>query len=234
MKPVLDLNPTHYLQGRTIRQMAILALFSAYCITLLALRFMWTGKITYSFLAWNLFLAWMPIGFSTLAEIIFEKSRNFFLAAIFLVPWLLFLPNAPYIITDLVHLKARVGVPYWYDILMLASLAFAGLLCGFFSLAQIHRIIAARIRPIYGWALMALFAIGSSYGIYLGRVQRWNSWDILRHPMRIALDVVSPLIHPYAHKEAIVMTAVLSAFLFLGYAAFQTFEGSVKRTQNLR
>ena len=137
-----------------------------------------------------------------------------------LVPWLLFLPNAPYILTDLVHLRPRAGVPYWFDILLIASFAFNGLLVGFFSLAQVHDVLVQRLRPAYAWAMILLASIGSGYGIYLGRVQRWNSWDILRHPLRLAVDCLRPWVHPFAHKEALVMTAILAGFFFLGYLVF--------------
>ena len=74
----------------------------------------------------------------------------------------------------------------------MASFAINGLLLGFFSLSQVHQVLAARLRPAFAWLSIAIFTVGSSYGIYLGRVQRWNSWDILRHPMRIAMDCLRP------------------------------------------
>lgn len=212
---------------RTTRQLAFLALFTAYCAALVALRWMWTGKPTFSFLLWNLFLAWMPLAFSTAIQF-FHRQQATLLAALTLVPWLLFLPNAPYILTDLVHLRPRTGIPYWYDILLMASFAFNGLLLGFFSLSQVHQVLVQRLRPLYAWTLVVLFSIGSSYGIYLGRVLRWNSWDILRHPFRIAMDCLRPFVHPFAHKEAVVMTIVLTGFMLGGYLAIAALQGTVR------
>lgn len=201
----------------TVRSLGLLSLFTAYCIGLVAMRFIWTGRIAFTFLGWNLFLAWMPVFFSTIAEYRFQRSRSLFIPLLCLVPWLLFLPNAPYLVTDLVHLRPRTDTPYWYDILLMTSFAFHGLILGFYSMKQVHQMFAARLRPFYGWAFIALVSIGAAYGIYLGRVLRWNSWDILRHPLRLAVDCLRPFIHPFAYKEAVVMTIVLSAFLFLGY-----------------
>lgn len=202
---------------RAARQLGFLALFTVYCVSLIGFRYVWTGKATFSFLLWNLFLAWMPILFSSLAQYWEQRPSRLLLTAATFIPWLLFLPNAPYIVTDLVHLRPRSSVPYWYDILLMASFAFHGLVLGFFSMKQMHSVLSVRLRPLYAWTIMVLSSIGAAYGIYLGRVLRWNSWDILRHPMRIAVDCLRPFIHPFAYKEAVVMTVVLSAFLFGGY-----------------
>lgn len=209
------------LANHTARHIGVLALLSTYCISLVMLRYAWTGKGAFSFLAWNLFLAWMPVFFSTAAEFLHQQKRFLLLAGLCIVPWQLFLPNAPYLVTDLVHLRPRVGVPYWYDILLMTSFAFNGLLLGFYAMSQMHRLFNAHLRPAYGWILVALASIGAAYGIYLGRVLRWNSWDILRHPLRIAVDCLQPFLHPFAYKEAVVMTMVLSGFLFVGYLVFQ-------------
>jgi uncharacterized membrane protein len=205
------------LDKRTARHLGFLALFTVYCVSLVGLRFIWTGQSTFPYLIWNLFLAWMPILFSSLAQYWGRRPQQTFLAIAACIPWLLFLPNAPYIVTDLVHLRPRAGVPYWYDILLMASFAFHGLVLGFFSMGQIHRLLNTRLRPIWAWTVMILSSIGAAYGIYLGRVLRWNSWDILRHPLRIAVDSLRPFLDPFAHKEAVVMTVVLSVFLFGGY-----------------
>lgn len=205
----------------TARQLGVLSLMTTYCISLVAVRYGWTGQGAFGFLIWNLFLAWMPVLFSTTAEFFYQQTRSSLLVLLVAVPWLLFLPNAPYIVTDLVHLRPRPAVPYWFDILLFTSFAFHGLLLGFHSLYQFHRILTHRLRPSYGWILMSMATIGAAYGIYLGRVLRWNSWDILRHPLRIAVDSLRPLLHPFTHKEAVGMTVVLSGFLFLGYLVYR-------------
>ena len=210
-----------FLSKQFPRQIAFLGIFSAFSLALLALRIIRTQEVTYIFLAWNLFLAWMPLLFSYIALQLGKSKFNFAWALLFLVPWLLFLPNAPYLITDLVHLRPRTGIPYWYDISLVASFAFGGIVLGFASLSQIHQLLLIKFRPLWVWLGMATFSFGTGFGVYLGRVQRYNSWDIIDHPGKIIIDVIQPFIHPFAHKETLVMTAVLSTFFFLGYLVFQ-------------
>ena len=89
----------------------------AFTLFLLIIRIILSNELTYVFLAWNLFLAWIPFALSQTLGELKNRWKLFFLIG----AWLLFLPNAPYIITDFLHLKQRAPVPYWYDILLLFS-----------------------------------------------------------------------------------------------------------------
>lgn len=198
-----------------VRLTILLGALSAYAIAVLAFRMAWTGKITYIFLLWNLFLAWVPYGLSLLVAN--RKPRPAWLLLPVLGTWLLFLPNAPYILTDLVHLKARHGVPFWYDLMLILSFAFSGLLLGWISLLNVQQQLQHWIRPAYSWVLVALTSLACGFGIYLGRVLRYNSWDILSDPYALLQDVAAPLLHPRAHVGTIGTTLAFSGFLFLGY-----------------
>ena len=81
-----------------------LALASSVSVALVLARFIASHQFAYFNLVWNLFLAWLPLGFAFVTDR-FRESRLCFLAFGFL--WLLFLPNSPYLVTDLVHLKPR-------------------------------------------------------------------------------------------------------------------------------
>ena len=87
------------------------------------IAYAWLGffLLAMAFLVWNLFLAAVPFGAALVLEAL-EKLRAWTsLQWCCLVVWLLFLPNAPYIVTDLVHLRQRSAIPLWYDILLLIS-----------------------------------------------------------------------------------------------------------------
>src|SRR6187455_2811618 len=88
-----------------IRPIGALAFVSALACFLIALRVLLIGHVRQLFLVWNLFLAWMPLFFALTAVCLAQtrpQRRGWFLSAA--VAWLLFFPNAPYILTDLIHL----------------------------------------------------------------------------------------------------------------------------------
>src|SRR5687767_11507135 len=93
-----------------------LALASALCLGALLARWAYGEPGAYDFLPWNLFLAWIPllaaVGVYDAARRGAKPARLLPLAAI----WLLFLPNAPYLLTDYVHLGSRDDAPLWFDI----------------------------------------------------------------------------------------------------------------------
>jgi len=115
---------------------AALMFSSAVCLALYVVRVVYTGELTHFFLNWNLFLAWIPLLCAVAAygmQALRSKLR--YAAALpCAAVWLLFFPNAPYLLTDLLHLSAGEGAPAWFDLVMILSFAWTGLLLGFVSL----------------------------------------------------------------------------------------------------
>jgi uncharacterized membrane protein len=177
-----------------------------------------TRSNTFLFLGWNLFLAWIPYVLSLLLP----KLPTRWLAIPLLLLWLVFLPNAPYIITDLLHIHYRAGVPLWYDVLMIFSFAWTGLLLGFISLLDVQAYLEKNLgqRPASSiiWATIGLCA----FGVYLGRYQRWNTWDLLLEPYQLFWDVVGVLVHPFANQGSLGLAAVMAGMLGLGYLTLRT------------
>jgi uncharacterized membrane protein len=203
------------------RALAIVGLFAAsiLCIGLLELRIHETGDGFYRFLVWNLFLAWVPLG---LAAAAYSRSRRSVdaLTVALLVAWLVFFPNAPYLLTDFVHL-AQGPAPLWYDALMLSAFAWTGLLLGFASLYLVQ----LNLRRRFGVALSWLGVFGSlvlaSIGVYIGRFVRLNSWDVLLHPRYVVEVVHARLVaEPPEMAQALV---ALTAFLGVGYLVVYSF-----------
>ena len=203
------------------RAFAIAGLLAAsvLCVALLELRVRETGNGFYRFLVWNLFLAWVPL---ILAAAAYARSRRGVDAATaaLLVPWLLFFPNAPYLLTDFIHLQ-QGPAPLWYDALMLSAFAWTGLLLGFASLYLVQIV----LRRAFGVAVSWLAVFGSlalaSIGVYIGRFIRLNSWDVLLHP-RVRVEVVHARLvaEPPQMVQALV---VLTAFLSVGYLVVYSF-----------
>jgi uncharacterized membrane protein len=202
-----------------------LVIFAVSAVALLAFRMVKLEKIQYGFLAWNLFLAWIPL-FVSIGLFYYQtaiKKLNIGVLASGLIVWLLFLPNAPYIITDLLHLNRKMHphIPIWYDALMIFSFAFAGLLAGFYSLYFVQQLLNQYLKAKTVWLLIGICLGLTGYGLYIGRVLRWNSWDIITNPFDLIESVLHHLTDTYALKFACVYAFILSALYLVFWQMFR-------------
>jgi uncharacterized membrane protein len=180
---------------------------SLVCVALVAARMVYSHTIHYWFLIWNLALAWVPFVFAGLAYSLSTSRR--------VVVWLLFFPNAPYILTDFLHLGSMGDiVPGWYDVLMLYWFAWTGLMLGIVSLYLMQDIVARGLGTAASWVFVVLAAALGSVGIYLGRFVRLNSWDVVRRPGSLAVDLYGRLTSATTQPRLLGFT-LLFALLFL-------------------
>jgi uncharacterized membrane protein len=190
-------------------------------MALVAARVLATRNLSCLYLPWNLFLAWVPLGFALLARGLASSTpRRTWLLMLAGAGWLLFFPNAPYILTDLMHLaRVRPGsaAPLWYDLLLHLTVAMTGLFVGFASLALMQGLVTRTCGKLAGWAFAVVSLALSGFGIYLGRFLRWNSWDVLRAPVLLFTDIVDRLIHPLSNPRAYGFSVVCFVFLLLTY-----------------
>lgn len=195
--------------------LSCLAICGVFPVVMLVVRRTATSELSYLFLFWNLFLAGIPVLTGLAFETSMRHRRRASSAAWFAV-WLLFLPNGPYLMTDLVHLRQTDGVPLWFDALTLVSAAVAGLLAGFVSLRFVHGACAAAWGELRGWAVALAALALCGFGVYLGRFARLNSWDVLTRPHKLLYSstAASPLDNP----EALLVSALFSSFLVVSYA----------------
>ena len=200
--------------GNRLHVLRVLLAMSIGCCLLAALKVYWTNNITYLFLIWNLFLAWIPLLIAFYLQryyIKFPKRYTVLCALAFM--WLLFFPNSPYIITDLIHLNAQGMDSQWFDAILFFSFALTGLITGFISLYFIHEILDCLFSRATNWTLLSLVFLLCGYGIYLGRVMRWNSWDLFTNPIPLLRDVSLEILNP----QAIFMTLIFGFFMFFSY-----------------
>ncbi len=195
----------------------IFAALIAWCGALLFARIMRSHTTSYVFLVWNMILAIVP----AVAAMWFARAKSAVAQVAWFVIWLLFLPNAPYIATDFVHLHPRPGVPLWFDIALLLSFAGTGLLLGYSSLSDVQAVVAKRFGHAASWATAVSALLLSGFGIYLGRFLRFNSWDAVSNPLRLASYVARGAADPLSHPRTIVVTLVYGVGLTLGYLAYQ-------------
>ncbi|TYZ10512.1 DUF1361 domain-containing protein [Hymenobacter lutimineralis] len=188
----------------------------ALSVVLITFRVFITQKITFVFLLWNLFLALIPFGLSTLLRLTHGRLKARVLLPVGAV-WLLFFPNAPYILTDLFHLEPRAGVPYWYDLALILTCAWNGLMLAYASLTDMQMLVTRRLGWWAGWSFAAVALLLSAFGVYLGRYLRFNSWDIITNPLTLFFDILNRLLHPWQHPSTWGVTLLFGAFLLLGY-----------------
>jgi uncharacterized membrane protein len=203
---------------RTLAIVALLAA-SALCVATVELRTHETGDAYYRFLVWNLILAWVPL---VLAMGAYGRARRRvdLTVAVLLVPWLLFFPNAPYLLTDFIHL-GEGPAPLWYDALMLSAFAWTGLLLGFGSLYLVQMILRRAFGTVVAWLGVVVALSLASIGVYVGRFIRFNSWDALLHPIRVA-EVVNEQLSAVPARTAEALLGLV-AFLLVGYLVVYSF-----------
>ena len=202
---------------------SLLAGATIFSVTIWRVRSELSGTVHYAFLIWNLFLAWIPfiIAYFTYTVLINRKWIYVVIpvAAFF---WLIFFPNAPYILTDFQHLAGEWrGVPVWYDVMLLIWFAFTGLLLGMVSLFLMQEIIRREFGRWVGCAFVAVVTGLSSAGIYMGRFLRWNSWDILQNPAGLAIYTFERMLDP--SLQAIGFTTLFATFFLFLYITLYTF-----------
>ncbi len=202
---------------------SILLASVAFSLALVAARIWRSDSLLYSSLVWNLFLAWIPYAISlgmSRRRRWFSHGLSFGLAA---ATWLLFFPNAPYLVTDLFHLRSMPRIPLWYDLLLIFSFAWNGLILGFLSLVLMEREVQRRFGPAAGMGFVGVVMGLSAYGVFLGRFLRWNSWDVITDPFTIARGVLRMVLHPFDHPGVWGMTLLFAVLLTLIYATLKNF-----------
>lgn len=131
--------------------------------------------------------------------------------------WLLFFPNAPYIITDVLHFYQRPGVPLWYDLILVISAAWNGMMAGFISLTQVDEFTSKHINSKWRVAVTSIFLFAASIGIYLGRFLRFNSWDVVSRPLSLLQLAVAYLFKPLQHVQAWGFCIICTVLLLIIY-----------------
>jgi uncharacterized membrane protein len=200
-----------------------LALLSSFVVAMLLARMVYTGSAGHASLVWDLFLAWVPF---VLSLMIYERARRGSSTSL-LVPlgclWLVFFPNAPYLVTEMKFVGAGTRVPILYDALLFGAAGWTGLLLGLTSVFLIHGVARRLLGTARAWALVVGVLAASSFGIYLGRVLRWNSWDVVAHPQWLPGLLHEGVLHPLSHPRPLALTLLLTSFLLVSYLVLYSF-----------
>jgi len=193
----------------------ILILCCLFSVGLMTFRVVYTGHLLFVFLVWNLFLAFVPYAISKNMSNALAKSKwKFFLSALV---WLLFIPNSFYIITDLFHLDMNEDAPLWYDLALLLSFAWNGLLFGILSVRQMEKVFENNFNKKLGMLFILPLMALNGFGVYIGRYLRFNSWDVVTSPFQLISDMVYLFIHPICNRFDWSMIVCYAILLLLIY-----------------
>ena len=202
---------------------AFMFILSLFCLSTTTFRRVYSGSGDFFLmLNWNLLLAFVPWALTSVSFLKPKIQQSVVGVAILLLFWLLFFPNAPYIITDLFHLRIRrTIIPIWYDTLMILSYAWTGMLFGFFSLWDIERILGRKLPTPFVTVLSGFLLFVGSFGIYIGRYLRWNTWDFFTRTSEVLTDIGDRFTNPFEHKTTWGVTLFMGIFLNIVYWSFR-------------
>lgn len=203
--------------------------FFAFIGAMILMRYVISGERRFIFLVWNLFLAWIPYIVSKQFAIMHRKHWWEQVAICFV--WFIFLPNALYMVTDLIHLDARSTVPKWYDAVLLFTAAVVSLIMAFISLLRAEVVLLYRFnsRVVNGIMLVVLFF--GSFGVYLGRFLRWNSWDVFNNPASLLFSVTERFLFPFRYLHTWGITILFTVLFYLLYQAIKKMPGYISQAR---
>ena len=211
----------HFRQANKLQETVFLGILTIFCFSLSVFRYTYSDTKVFLFLNWNLFLAFIPWMLSSLLIIKPAIQKRKLIVVFVLISWILFFPNAPYILTDLFHLRLTSSMPVWFDLVLILSFAWTGMLFGFLSLWDIEKITGKFVRSGYIKIISVVLLFLGSFGIYIGRYLRWNSWDIITKPFQLLYDIGERIVNPFEHPRTWGMTLLMGIFLNMIYWSFR-------------
>lgn len=185
-------------------------------VVLYACRALIFADIFFPSIIWNIFLAFIPWGISLSIS---GKGSRFWRWVKGLV-WLLFLPNSFYIATDLVHLNESTPQTFWIDLVVLMSFTASAFLMGFYSFNNIEKVFNREGRASRKIMVRSALFLACSYGLFMGRVLRWNSWDLFVRPVAVLESVVESIAEMKMQSLSFTISFSFFVFLYLIYHLF--------------
>jgi len=186
-----------------------LMLATLFCTSLLLIRVAVTENFRFIFLIWNLILAYVPLVVSLYLRR--NPGLKLWKVCLFSLVWLLFYPNAAYIVTDLMHLTKQYRHIAWFDSLMIFSFAITAMFSGVISILIMKQVLSHYLPNIVLKYFLLFMMPLTGFGIYLGRFERWNSWDILTNPHSLILNCF----HNLANTKALAVSFAVGGCLYI-------------------
>ncbi len=177
---------------------------------------------SFLYIFWNIFLAFIPFLISSVLLLYTNKGniiKPFFIIGFIL--WLLFLPNAPYVITDFIHLGRIHSVPVMFDIFVLFSSAWVSLLLFLYSLGHMEKMLLLKFSKKSTDIIVAFVILFTSFGIYLGRYLRFNSWDLFVSHNFLFSSIWKVFTQANSYENVYAYTILFFAFIYVSFISFK-------------
>jgi len=197
---------------------------------LIVARILYSGSITSLFLVWNIFLAWIPYVLSRFFMAYRQKQK--WKQFVLLGTWLLFFPNALYIVTDLVHIDRESMVPWWFDAVLLFLASFIGIVLGFVSLRKAERYLLSYFSQKIVSVQITLLLFLGSFGVYLGRFERWNSWDVVHNPLGLSVNIMECILFPVENYRVWGITLLFTLTFYVLYFFMSNLPKAISEMNN--
>ncbi|WP_068774280.1 DUF1361 domain-containing protein [Paenibacillus sp. FJAT-26967] len=223
-------------------QVILLLSATLLCLGLAAyLRFV-TNTNVYNYLAWDFFLAWVPVILSGMIKFMNRRLAAAFSSklatGVVFIAWVFFLPNSAYLFTEILHtfryfdpqppsIKFWFDPVFWYSLSVTFTAAVTGLLLSALSLYQVHGLIVRFVARVYSGAAIVCIVLLSSIGVYIGRFIRWNSWDVLNKPLAIMKDLLAESTRTDSlMPEFVLLMFGIQLFSYVFYCVLRTGESA--------
>jgi uncharacterized membrane protein len=186
-------------------------------IVLILGRLFFVSDKAFLFILWNFFLAGLPLIISSV--MIQMSARGFSRYSITFagILWLLFLPNAPYILTDYVHVIHGDPNYFLLNTFTFSWFAISAFVAAVISLHDVSDLLLMRYKRLQVSMMIFTICLLCSLGIYLGRDLRFNTWDVFLNPGAIVSETMDSLRSPSENFYTWTITTTIGLLLFLGY-----------------
>lgn len=216
MKDGIDSGDLGYLGGNEV---SLIAMYDRLLSVLFEINQAF-ASIYSGWILWNLFLAFVPL---VLSFVLFWRQSSARPAWwwVLLVMFIAFLPNAPYMLTDIIHLirGTRAGFSGWVIALVFIPLHVGAMLAGFeaYVISLLNQGRYLKRQGVEQWVLKAelLVHLLCAIGIYLGRFRRFNSWDLAVTPGDVLVSTLDDLTSKRPIAVILITFAVLTVFYWV-------------------
>ena len=215
------------IEGRSKLLVTYLSLMGIGLLLIVFRQFIPTDK-PLLFLLWNVFLAMIPLAISTVLLKAQSENHPMYVQLVLGLAWLVFFPNAPYMLTDYIHLTYGDQTYFWLDLITLSYFAFIALVTAVISLKDIEHWMLVRYNKAFARMLIFGLCILSGIGIYLGRDLRFNSWDVLVKPKELIHVSLMRMSDPMSDIYTWVAATIISLLLYGVYLVWPAKWGRFK------